>query len=305
LSRILTVVIISLLCLTLLVAKEQSSLFMEDILLAYNVPLGAISEMTSNATAVSVFRVGVSTCDGVVYAIAVSQIVADQEERLLLPGAAFNTALSFSLEKYAREVLAIEQPLPTLRGFMLSYLRDSVLGALIKKFLINERGLYKERAFAIVAYRETDLIEKPIIWLDHVPDFELSLYKSGYDALLKNEAEDASNYFWGVYQLNYRYADDALAFLALIELNEGNRETAERYLRGIGVLNLTVNGLRVCARIYSALERYDYASYFYRELLKANTNDAEAKSYFQKREETRIRLLEDALGNIHLGNQDN
>ena len=304
-SRIVLIVIAFLLCLTLLFGNEQPSLFMGDILLTYNVPAEAISEITSNATTVSIFRVGVSTYAGVVYAVAISQIEVGQEEREMLPGAAFNTALSFSLEKYAREVVTIEQPLSSLRDFMLDYVRDSLLGARIKKFVINERGLYKERAFALVAYREIDLIEKTIVWLDYVPDFELSLYKKGYDALLKNETEFASNYFWGVYQLNYRYADDALAFLALVELNKGDRETAERYLRGIGVLNLTVNGLRVCARIYSALERYDYANYFYGVILKANPADAEAQSYFQKREEARKRILEDVLGNIHLGNEDN
>jgi len=305
LHRVIIVGITVLVCLTISFAKEESVLFMESILSDYGIPSEAIYEITLSATDVIGFIAGTSTHSGVVYAIAISKIEADKKEKDLLPGAAFNTAVSLSLEKYAKqEMEKIDLNSDTLRSVAMNYLRDYVLGVRIKRFLINDRGLYKDRAFGLVAYREDDLIEKPIIWLDLIPDFELSLYKKGYEALSDESMDTASSYFWGVYQLNYRYADDALAFLALIELNRSNREGAERYLKGIGVLNLTVNGLRICGRIYSALGKYDYANYFYGQLLRVVPDDIEAQQYFQKREEERGKLLEEALENIHIGSQD-
>ena len=223
--------------------------------------------------------------EGTIYAVAVTRHEYKKKEISFMEDACFNEATYFSLKEHADKIFkAISCPSTLLISFK-EFFIEEILPTKIEKISFVRKGSVDAFAYALISYSDRN-IEKtmPFSKKDLQNMFAAFIYKNAFESLQAKKLDSSLLYFKSMTTFPNKYLSDAYAFISFIELEEGRDYDFQKYIKKVNIFELTINGFRICARIFKELKKYDYANYFYSKILEQDPYDTEAKEYFQHEE---------------------
>lgn len=226
-----------------------------------------------------------------IYALVLTQHQYKEKEISFMEDVCFNEAMYFSLSKYAHRISeSISYP-ATLSSDFKEFFVEVLLPKKIKKFKFIRKGNVNAFAYALTCYSNKDVEKTRPLSKGILKDmFATFLYKKAFENLQFGNLNDSLDYFKAMTAFYNRYIYDAFAFISFIDLEKGQRDDFLRHVKKIDVLKLTINGIKICARMYRKLEMYDYANYFYSKILEEDPYNEEAKEYFHERKEEMLNV---------------
>lgn len=274
----------------------------EEILKVNGFKQGIIDNLLSNISRTPFFFLASTKQSTVTWAVSFTiRTYSNPQEIIHIQNACFDSAIYYSIMPVATNVVKNMTCDPRYKESLITYITEKVLFARIKKFGYEKMGTYDGYVYAIVNYDNTNIYDFNSTF-DSIKDgFAQFLYEEAFTDLVNKNIQGSFILFQALYSLNDQYSNDSLSFMAFIEIEKGDLRYAQHYLKMIDVSKLTINGLRICGRIYDYLGQYNIASYFYSEVLKLDPNNNEAEAYFNSLNKMREKESQSFFEGIKIG----